>query len=98
MNRRKVISLIGGAATWPLTARAQQPSNVRRIGFLRHGSASANVGRVEAMRAGLRQLGYVEGQNIVMEFRWAETVHQLPELAGELVRTNVDVIVAVSST
>ena len=69
-----------------------------RIGFLRFGPASANAGRIEALRAGLRQLGYVEGKNIVIEFRWAETVDQLPELAAELVRMNVDVIFAMSST
>jgi putative ABC transport system substrate-binding protein len=62
------------------------------------GPASANAGRVEALRAGLRQLGYVEGKNIVIEFRWAETVDQLPGLAAELVRMNVDVILAMSST
>jgi putative ABC transport system substrate-binding protein len=59
---------------------------------------SANASRIEALRAGLRQLGYDEGKNIVIEFRWAETVNQLPELAAELVRMNVDVIFAMSST
>ena len=54
--------------------------------------------RVKALRAGLRDLGYVEGKNIAIEFRWAETVEQLPELAAELVRMNVDVIFAASST
>ena len=78
--------------------RAQQPAKIPRIGFLRFGPASAYAGRVEALRAGLRDLGYVEGKNIVIEFRWAETVEQLPELAAELVRMNVDVIFAISST
>jgi putative ABC transport system substrate-binding protein len=99
IRRRDFVALIGGAASaWPLAVRAQQPANVARIGFLRFGPASANAGRVEALRAGLRQLGYDEGKNIVIEFRWAETVNQLPELAAELVRMNVDVIFAMSST
>jgi putative ABC transport system substrate-binding protein len=98
MRRREFITLLGGAVAWPLPLRAQQSANVARIGFLRFGPASANAGRIEALRAGLRQLGYVEGKNIVIEFRWAETVDQLPELAAELVRINVDVIFAMSST
>ena len=98
MQRREFIMLVGYAAVArPLAARAQ-PANMPRIGFLRFGPAAANVGRVEALRAGLRQLGYVEGKNIVIEFRWAETVEQLSELAAELVRMNVDVIFAMSST
>jgi ABC-type uncharacterized transport system substrate-binding protein len=99
IRRREFITVLGGAAAaWPLAARAQQSANVARIGFLRFGPASANAGRIEALRAGLRQLGYVEGKNIVIEFRWAETVDQLPELAAELVRMNADVIFAMSST
>jgi ABC-type uncharacterized transport system substrate-binding protein len=99
IRRREFITLLGGAAAaWPVAARAQQSANVARIGFLRFGPASANAGRIEALRAGLRQLGYVEGKNIVIEFRWAETVDQLPELAAELVRMNADVIFAMSST
>jgi putative tryptophan/tyrosine transport system substrate-binding protein len=99
MKRREFLALLGGAAvSWPLAAKAQQPAKVARVGFLRFGSASAYAGRVEALRAGLRQLGYVEGTNIVIEFRWAETVDQLPELAAELVRMNADVIFAMSST
>src|SRR5262245_5442469 len=57
-----------------------------------------NADRVEALRAGLRQLGYIEGQNITIEFRWAETVDQLPGLVAELLRMNVDIIFAMSST
>jgi putative tryptophan/tyrosine transport system substrate-binding protein len=98
MRRREFVTLLGGAVAWPLPLRAQQSANVARIGFLRFGPASANAGRVEALRAGLHQLGYVEGKNIVIEFRWAETVDQLPELAAELARMNADVIVAMSST
>jgi putative tryptophan/tyrosine transport system substrate-binding protein len=98
-NRRAFITLLGGAAAaWPLAARGQQPAKVPRIGVLRFGPASANAVRVETLRAGLRQLGYVEGNNVAIEFRWAETVDQLPGLAAELVRMNVDVILAMSST
>src|SRR3954468_13131314 len=97
MKRREF--LIGGAAaTWPLAARAQQSANVPRIGFLRLGPTSSNASRVKALQTGLRELGYIEGKNIAIEFRWAETVEQLSELAAELVRMNVDVIFATSST
>src|SRR6478609_3095618 len=97
MRRREFIMLLGAAA-WPMAARAQQPAKVARIGHLDLGPASARASRVEALRAGLRDLGYVEGKNIVIEFRWADGVQQLPELAAELVRMNVDVIFAPSST
>ena len=79
-------------------ARAQQPGKVARLGLLRFGPAAAYAGRVEALRTGLRELGYVEGKNIIIEFRWAETADQLSERAAELVRMNVDVIFATSST
>jgi putative ABC transport system substrate-binding protein len=98
MRRREFITLLGGAVAWPLAARAQQPTKIARIGHLDLGPASARASRVEALRAGLRDLGWVEGKNIVIEFRWADTVQQLAELAVELVRMNVDVIFAPSST
>jgi putative tryptophan/tyrosine transport system substrate-binding protein len=98
IRRRAFITLLGGAAAWPLAARAQQAAKVARIGHLDLGPASARASRIEALRAGLRDLGYVEGKNIVIEFRWAERVEQLPELAAELVRMNVDIIFAPSST
>src|ERR1700731_2938048 len=98
MKRREFITLVGCAAAYPLAARAQQPTKVARIGPLDLGPASARASRVEALRAGLRDLGYVEGKNIVIEFRWADRVEQLPELAAELVRMNVNVIFAPSST
>jgi ABC-type uncharacterized transport system substrate-binding protein len=98
MKRRAFIAALGGAAAWPLAARAQPPARIPRIGFLRWGPASANAGRVEALWTGLRDLGYVEGTSIMIEFRWAETVDQLPTLAAELVRMNVEVIFAMSST
>jgi putative tryptophan/tyrosine transport system substrate-binding protein len=101
MRRRDFLTLLGGAAAsvaWPLAARAQQPGKVARLGHLRFGPASAYAARVETLRTGLRDLGYVEGQNLVMEFRWAATVDQLSEMAAELVRLPVDLIFAASST
>jgi putative ABC transport system substrate-binding protein len=100
MRRRDFIAGIAGsaAAVWPLAVRAQPSANVPRIGFLRHGPLASHATRIEALRTGLRELGYVEGKNIAIEFRWAETVEQLSELAAELVRMNVDIIFATSST
>jgi ABC-type uncharacterized transport system substrate-binding protein len=99
MRRRDFITFIGGAATgWPLVARAEQPATVARIGYLGLGPASALSSRVEALRAGLRDLGWIEGKNLLFEFRWADNVDQLPSLAADLVRMKVDVIFATSST
>jgi putative tryptophan/tyrosine transport system substrate-binding protein len=93
MKRRKFVTLLGGAAAWPLAARAQ-PSKVARIGALYIGLADADSFKRE-LREGLRELGYVERQNIAFEFRSAEgKLDRLPELASELVRLKVDVIVA----
>jgi putative ABC transport system substrate-binding protein len=98
MKRRDFIALMTGAAAWPLAAHAQQPTRIARIGYLGLGPPSAWSKRVEALRAGLRNLGWVEGKNLVIEFRWADGVDQLPGLAAELVRINVDAIFASSST
>jgi putative ABC transport system substrate-binding protein len=100
MRRRQFITLLGGAAAArPLAARAQQQSTqIPRIGYLGFGTAAGSASRVEALRAGLREIGYVEGKNILIEFRWAETVDQLHGLAGELAQSNVDIIFATSST
>jgi putative ABC transport system substrate-binding protein len=99
MKRREFIMLLGGAAVaWPLAARAQQPARAARIGWLGVGQPSTYSERVEALRSGLRELGYVGDKNLVIEFRWATTVEQLPALAADLVRMNVDVIFAPSST
>jgi ABC-type uncharacterized transport system substrate-binding protein len=93
MKRREFITVLGGAAAWPLAASAQQ-SKMARIGALYIGLADAESFRKE-LREGLRELGYVEGQNIAFEFRSAEgKLDRLPELASELVRLKVDVIVA----
>ena len=96
LRRREFIALLSGMAAWPLAARAQQqPAKIARIGF---GTAAASAPRVEALRVGLRELGYVEGKNIHIEFRWAERIELLHELAGELARSSVDIIFADSST
>jgi ABC-type uncharacterized transport system substrate-binding protein len=98
MRRRDFLCTFGAASTWPLVARAQQATTVPRIGYLRFGSAAPSANRVAALRAGLRDLGYLDGKNIVIEFRWAERFEQLTEFAGELAAMKVDVIIAVSST
>jgi ABC-type uncharacterized transport system substrate-binding protein len=98
MKRRDFITLLGGAAAWPRAAGAQQSARVARIGFLGLAPASAFATRVDALRVGLRDLGYSEGKNIVIEFRWAQTVDDLPDLAAELVRMSVDIIFAPVST
>jgi len=96
MRRREFIALFGGAAAWPLVARARE--KVYRIGFLGVTSRAEYGRQVDALRAGLRQLGYEEGNNIVFEYRWAEGRYdRLPELAAELVKLNVDVLVAHST-
>jgi putative ABC transport system substrate-binding protein len=95
MRRREFISLIGRvAATWPFTARAQQPGKTTRIGFLGSGTAAGSVRAVNALRAGMRDFGHVEGSNFAIEFRWAEGRYErLSDLVAELIRLNVDVIV-----
>lgn len=99
MRRRDFVTLIGGsaAAAWPLAARAQ-PAKIPRIGYLGYFSPALEKNNVEAFRQGLRDLGYVEGQNIVIEYRSVEgTLNRLPEIAAELVRLNVDVIVTLAT-
>jgi len=98
MRRRDFIALLGGAAAWPVNARAQKHSKIARIGFLGLAPPSVFRTRLDALRSGLRELGQIEGENIEIEFRWANSVDQLPELAAELVRMNVDVILAPAST
>src|SRR5437016_892137 len=93
MKRREFITLLGGAAAWPLAARAQKPEKIARIGYL----SAANPRSMPAFQAfeqRLRDLGYIEGQNIVIEYRNAEgEVDRLPDLAANLVRLDVNVIV-----
>jgi putative tryptophan/tyrosine transport system substrate-binding protein len=93
MRRREFITLIGGAAAWPLAARAEQPRKVWRLGVLQPGAPPEPL--LEAVRDGVRELGYMEGRDIVLEVRWAEGKHdRLAGLAAELVGLKVDVIYA----
>jgi len=96
MDRRKFVGAMAGALIATVRAASAQPqaAKVYRVGFLGTTSASEFAGRVDALRAGLRDLGYVEGKNIVIEFRWADgNLDRLPQLAAELVWLKVDVLV-----
>jgi putative ABC transport system substrate-binding protein len=95
MRRREVITVLGGAAAWPLAVRAQQPT-MPLVGFLSSGSQQSDVWRLAAFRRGLSETGYIEGRNVVSEFRWAyDQYDRLPALATELARSQPTVIVAV---
>jgi putative ABC transport system substrate-binding protein len=94
MKRREFISLLGGAAGWPFAARAQQPT-MPVIGFVSPTSPEANVDRLRGFRQGLKEQGYVERENVGVEYRWADNqIDRLPELAAELVRRQVSVLAA----
>jgi len=99
MKRRAFITLFSSAAAWPLAGGAQTPPKIPRVGYL--GAVTPTTGRryLEALRHGLRDLGYVEGQTIALEVRWAEgRSERMPELAAELLRLKVDVLFVGTST
>ena len=95
IGRRQFITLLGGAATaWPLAARAQQRDRLHRIGMLDNTSAELNAANLDGFRQGMRELGYVEGENFVLEYRSADgRAERYPKLASDLVRLKVDAIV-----
>jgi putative ABC transport system substrate-binding protein len=98
-RREFVVALGSAAAAWPLAARAQTSGKTYRIGYLGMAPYPRNRRQLDALRTGLRQLGWEEGKDIVFEYRWAEEEYdRLHELAAELVKLNVDVIVAASGT
>src|SRR5215831_7783902 len=92
MRRREVITLVGGAAAWPLAARAQQ-RGMPAVGFLNSASPEAFPDRLRAFHRGLKDTGFVEGENVAIVYRWGENqIDRLPELAADLVRRRVAVI------
>jgi putative ABC transport system substrate-binding protein len=91
---RGFITLLGGAAVWPLAARAQQQRRIPRVGFLGNSTAALEENLVQPFRDGLRELGYLEGHNILIEYRWAEgNYEQFPYLIAELIALKVDLFV-----
>ena len=99
MRRREFIAFVSGAAAWPMAAHAQQPDKVPVIGFLGASSAEVYEGRLGSFRRGLNAMGFAEGQNIAIEYRWAGGQYGLlPVLATQLVQRQVAVIVAGGGT
>ena len=100
MRRREFITLLGGAAAWPSATRAQQPAPAMPvIGFLGVTFAAEQSQWIAAFRNGLSETGYVEGRNVSIEYRWAEgQYNRLPELAADLIRHHVNVVVTLLAT
>src|SRR6266849_2857314 len=97
MRRRSFIAMLGGAAVWPLVVQAQQPP-MPVIGFLHPTSPDGFADRLRGFRRGLKETGYVEGENVMISYRFAENrIDRLPAMAGELVRSQVAVIAAANS-
>src|SRR3974377_2165129 len=97
MRRRDFIKVIAGSAAWSLAARAQQPT-MPVVGFIRAGAAEGNARYVAGFRKGLSETGYVEGQNVTVEYHWLEGKYdRLPELFADLVRRQVTVIATLST-
>src|SRR6516162_4189550 len=93
MRRREFIVLLGGAVGWPLTARAQ-PQTMPLVGFLNAQTAAGYTHLAAAFKQGLNENGFVEGQNVTIEYKWADShLDQLPEFAAELIRLRPDVLV-----
>ena len=93
MKRREFITLLGGAAVWPLAARAQQPGKLPTIGFLGANNATSERASTDAFVQRLRELGWIENRTVAIEYRWAEgRGERFAEIAAEFIRLKVDVI------